>query len=111
MPRKNERKEVKIEPTFIPYIKEPEILKNTIELERKKVFTLAKEAGRILSGLMFTMGAVFCFLSLQYIVTPLFDIPGFPTLGVLLTSEFVIFLAGFLGVINIICGFILLAKE
>jgi hypothetical protein len=51
------------------------------------------------------------FLSLQYLVSPLLDVQGLPSLGDLLTSEFIILTAGFLGVVNIVCGLILLAKE
>jgi hypothetical protein len=110
MPRRK-KNEVKIEPSFIPYLKEPEILEDTIEAERRHVFTVARKAGKSLSGLMIAIGAMLSVLSLQYFADPLFDIPGFPTLGNLLTSEFIMFLAAFLGIINIICGFVLLAKE
>lgn len=110
MPRKK-KTEVKVEPDFVPYLKEPEILKDTIEVERRRVFTITRRAGKGLSGLLITIGSMLTFLSLQYIVSPILDIQGLPTLGDLLTSEFIIFTAGFLGVVNIICGLILLAKD
>jgi len=110
MPRRK-KKEVKIESTFIPYLKEPEILENTIEAERQRVFALTRRAGKSLSGLLITIGLLLSFLSLQYLVSPNLNIHGLPTLGTLFTSEFIIFLSGFLGVINIFCGLILLAKE
>jgi len=60
---------------------------------------------------MITVGALFSSLSIQYLASPLLDVEGLPTLATLLTSEFVILLVGFFGVINIICSFVLLAKE
>jgi uncharacterized membrane protein len=110
MPQKK-KKEVKIEPIFVPYLKEPEIVKDTIKAERQHVFAVTRRFGRRLSGLMIATGAMLSFLCLQYLFTPLLDIAGLPTLEDLLTSEFIVFLAGFLGIINIICGFVLLAKE
>jgi len=111
MSRRKKKSEVKIEPSFIPYLKEPEILEDTIEVERKHVFDVARKAGKSLSGLMIAIGAMLSVLSIQYLANPYFNLPGFPTLGNLLTSEFVMFLAAFLGIINIVCGFVLLAKE
>jgi hypothetical protein len=110
MPRRK-KSEVKIESSFIPYLKEPEILEDTIEAERKNVFAVAQKAGKSLSGLMIAIGVMLSVLTIQYLANPFFNLPGFPTLGNLLTSEFIMFLAAFLGIINIICGFVLLAKE
>ncbi|MCW4021483.1 MAG: hypothetical protein NWF14_09710 [Candidatus Bathyarchaeota archaeon] len=110
MPRE-EKKEVKIEPTFIPYLREPEILEDTIEAERQHVLALTRKVGKSLSALMITVGVMLSVLSLQYLMSPVLDIHGLPTLGALFTSEFIIFLAGFLGAINIICGFVLLAQK
>ncbi|OYT50200.1 hypothetical protein B6U79_00105 [Candidatus Bathyarchaeota archaeon ex4484_231] len=111
MPRKRKEDEVKIEPSFILYIKEPEIIEDTIEAERKHVFVLTRKAGKSLSGLMITVGSMLTFWSIQYLVNPLLRLPGIPALSDLITSEFIMFLAGFLGVINLICGFVLLAQK
>jgi hypothetical protein len=111
MPNKKKKEEVTVESGFIPYMQEPKILKDTIEAERQRFFTITKRLGQSLSGLMITMGAVLFFLSLQYLVNPILNISGLPTLGDLLTTEFTIFLIGFLGIINIVCGFVLLAKK
>lgn len=110
MPRKK-KNEVKIEPDFVPYLKEPEILKDTIEVERRRVFALTRKAGKGLSGLLIAVGSMLTFLALQYLVSPLLNVQGLPTLTDLLTSEFIILTAGFLGVVNIVCGLILLAEE
>ena len=111
MSNKKKKEEVTVESSFIPYMQEPKILKDTIEAERQRFFTITKRIGQSLSGLMITMGAILFFLSLQYLVSPILDISGLPTLGDLLTTEFTIFLIGFLGIINIVCGFVLLAKK
>ena len=110
MPRKK-KEEVKIEPDFVPYLREPEILKDTIEAERRQVIAITRKAGKGLSGLLITIGSLLSLLSLQYLVSPLLDVKGLPSLGDLLTSEFIILSSGFLGIINIVCGLILLAKE
>jgi hypothetical protein len=110
MPQK-EKKEVKIEPIFVPYLKEPEIIKDTINVERQHVFEVTRRVGKRLSGLMIAIGAMLSILCLQYLFSPLLNIGSPPTLETLFTSGFLVFIAGFLGVINIICGFVLLAKE
>jgi len=41
MPRGRKKNGVTLEPTFIPYLKEPEILRDTIEAQRRRVFAIA----------------------------------------------------------------------
>jgi len=109
VPKKND--EVKVEPSFIPYLKEPEIVEDTIEAERQRVFALTKRAGKSLSGLMITVGVLISFWSLQYLLSPRLNVVGIPTLEVLFSPEFIAIILGFLGVVNLICGFILIANE
>jgi hypothetical protein len=110
MPQKK-KKEVLIELSPFSRIEEPKIIENTIEKERKNVFKITLRIGQSISGLMITVGTLLFIFSLQYILSPFLDIPGFPTFKSLLTPEFIMVLVGFLGFINIICGFVLLTKK
>lgn len=108
--KKKEREVTVTMPSTTP-LEESEIIKDTIEEERRNVFRITRKIGRSMSGLMITVGFLLTFLTLQYIFEPLLDIPGFPNVKSIITVEAAVIASGILGLINIICGFILLAKE
>jgi len=79
-----------------------ELLKDTTGVEAREVFKVSAKISGHLSSLMIAVGALLSIFSLYGILTSaqfLFSNPLF--IGAL----------GFLGVINIFCGLILLAKE
>ena len=111
MSRKKNEKEVSIKLPRILRIEEPEIVKDTIESERLRVFAVTKRIGECISGLMMAVSLIMLFVSLQYFFYPLFSVSGFPLIKGLLTPELIIAAAGITGLINIICGFVMMAKE
>ncbi len=106
-----EEREVSVEPPIIPYGEEPDIIRDTIEEERRRVFSLARRIGISISGLMIFFGVLLLFISLQYLLYPSLNIHGLPDVRSLLTPELMIAAAGIIGLINLICGFVLLAQE
>jgi len=106
-----EEKEISVKLPYAPYIEEPEIIKNTIEEERVHVFGLAKRIGESISGLMIMIGALLSIASIQFLFPNILKIPGLPDVRSLLTPELILIIAGIIGLINIICGFVLLAKK
>lgn len=111
MSSKKGDKEISVKAPYLPSTKEPEIIKDTVEAERIRFLTIAKRVGESMSGLMLTVSALTLFLSLQFLLDPLLSIPGLPSVKSLLTAELILITAGIVGVINIICGFVMLAKE
>ena len=113
MPRSRERKEKKEPAVRLPYIpsmKERSLIEETIEDERARVFSFAKRIGDSISGLMIMIGTLSVLAAAQYLFH-LFEFPGLPEVKDLLTPELVVIAAGILGIINMICGFVLLAKK
>jgi len=84
---------------------EEKLLKNTIEKERLQVYNVVRRMGSKLSGLMITCG----FLVLVFGIYLLIEPPD-PVLSVRLNIIFTGVL-GFLGGLNILCGFLLLLGE
>jgi len=101
MPKKRKRKEIVVASPSFRRRKE-ELLEDTTGVEALDVFKISEKVGRLLSILIILVGVLFSLFSLYGILTStpfLFSDPLF--IGAL----------GFLGIINIICGLILLAKE
>jgi hypothetical protein len=102
MPKKRKRKgEIVVLP---PSLRRPKkkLLENTTGIEEYYIFKASEKMGRLLSILVIAVGALLSLFSLYGILiyTPfLFSDPLF--IGAL----------GFVGIINIVCGLILLAKE
>ena len=96
------KKEVIVEPTFVPHIEKPVIVEDTIKLERQRLIKFSKKIGSRMSGLMICVGIFITFLSLLYILSPYYDFGGFPDLQNLLSPELLIILLGFLGILNLI---------
>lgn len=111
MSSRRDKKEVSVEPPQFTHIEEPKIIKDTVEAERLRFFAVTKRVGESISGLMVTVGTLSLLVSLQYLLNPLLSFPGLPSVRDLLTPELVTILMGIVGVINIICGFVMLAKE
>jgi hypothetical protein len=105
------KKEVIVEPSFVPHLEKPVIVEDTIKLERQSLIKFSKKIGSRMSGLMICVGIFITFLSLLYILKLYYNFEGFPDLKNLLSPELMIILLGFLGVLNLICGFVLIAKE
>ncbi len=102
MPKKKQKKEILVDPYLLK--RREELLKDTTGAESYTVSKISTRLGRFLSYLMATVGFFFLFFSAYVILTR----TQFPFLG----SEPLFFgILGFLGVINIICGLILLAKD
>jgi len=89
-----------------PPAEEPadDLIKNTIEKEKTHVFRVCAKISRRLGVLLLVTGALSIVLSAPYLLLAKW----------LLTAEMkILFLAviGFIGAVNILCGFLLLAKE
>jgi len=100
MPRKRKRKEIVVAaPALRP--REEGLLKDTTGVEARKVFKVSASVGRRLSILMVAVGALLS----------LFSVYGILTSAKFFSNPLFIGALGFLGVINIFCGLILLARE
>lgn len=81
---------------------EPELIADTTNFETLDVLKASEKIGRVLSYIMIPIGVLFSLLSLY---------------GILISARFsfsdplFIGALGFLGVINILCGLILLARK
>jgi len=83
---------------------EDSLIKDTTVKEKFHVFEVSERISRYLSGLLFATGAISILLSAQY----------FLGARLLLSLEFktlFILALGFIGIINLITGLLLLAKE
>jgi len=101
MSKKRKRREIVVAATSLRNRKE-ELLEDTTRVEALDVFKASEKVGRLLSILIIAVGASLSLFSLYGILTStpfLFSDP-------LSTGAL-----GFLGVLNILCGLILLAKE
>jgi len=101
MPKKKKEKEIVVAAPPLRH-REEELLKDTTVVESRGIFKVSAKISRRLSTLMIAVGALFSLFSVYGILTSarsIFSNPLF--IGAL----------GFLGVINIFCGLILLAKE
>lgn len=111
MSRNRDEKEVSVKPPYIIRFEEPDVIKNTFEAERLRLFAITKRIGESITGLMIATSVLIFLASLQYLLDPLFSITGIPSVKSLLTPELLIVIAGVVGVINILCGLVMLAKE
>jgi uncharacterized membrane protein len=102
MPRKKKGKEeIKVPPP--PYKPRKEaLLKDTTWIEEHRVFKASTKIGKRLSILMIVVGALLSLFSLYAILI---------STWLLFSNPLFIGALGFLGVINIVCGLILLSKE
>jgi len=104
MPKKRRKKEILVDASSVSRKRKEDLLKDTTRIESYHVSKISTRVGRLLSGLMAGVGVLFCVFSLYVLfIDTQFSFQGFETLfsGIL----------GFLGVVNILCGLILLAKE
>ncbi len=97
--RKKERKISVNAPDYIP--KREPIFKDTTGTESLDVFKVAGNVGRVLSLVIFAVGVFVVVLSVYSILA---------SFNIFLNSLFIGVL-GFFGVINILCGLLLLAKK
>ena len=81
------------------------LLKNTVEEERRQISEIVRRLGSKLSGLMFTSGLLVFAFGLYILL-----VPQDPLLSPRLSIVFIGTL-GFLGVLNILCGLLLLLGE
>ena len=102
MPRKKKKKrEILISPP--PKRRGERLLKDTTGEERLAVFKVSRRIGRILSSLIIVVGLLLFVFSL-----------GFLDIGIFFTDQMeklTIGFMGFLGVLNTLCGLLLLTKE
>ena len=104
MPKKKRKKEHLVDTSSVSRKRKEELLKDTTHIESYHVSKISTRVGRLLSGLMAGVGILFLVFSLYVLfVNTQFSFQGFEALfsGTL----------GFLGVVNVLCGLILLAKE
>lgn len=103
MPRKKKKKrEISISPLHLKRRKES-LLEDTTGVERLAVFKVSRRIGRILSSLIIVVGLLLLVFSL-----------GFLDIGMFFTDQMkklTIGFMGFLGVLNTLCGLLLLTKE
>jgi len=98
---KKKRKEIVVAATSLRNRKE-ELLEDTTGVEAVDIFKMSEKVGRLLSSLIIAVGALLSLFSLYGILT---------STPFLFSDPLSIGALGFLGVINILCGLILLAKE
>ena len=104
MPKKRRKKEILVDASSVSRKRKEDLLKDTTRIESYHVSKISARVGRLLSGLMGGVGVLLLIFSLYILfVDTQFSLQGFeaPFSGVL----------GFLGVANVLCGLILLAKE
>ena len=82
-----------------------DLLKNTVEEERRQVSEIVRRLGSRLSGLMLTSGLLVSAFGLYILL-----VPQDPVLSLRLSIVFTGAL-GFVGVLNILCGLLLLLGE
>ncbi len=102
MPKKRREEEFSVTPTILKRREKP-LIEDTTGVEQLAVFRASKRVGRVLSGVIIAAGALLLLFSVYAAVS-----------GAWFTVEMrspVIFLMGFIGVINTLCGLVLLAKE
>jgi len=109
--REKKEEEVSVEPPYLIRIEEPEIVKDTVEAERIHFFAFTKKMGESISGLMFAISGLMLFISLSYLFEPLFNMYGIPSVKGMLMGESLMVIAGIAGAVNILCGFVMMAKE
>jgi len=115
MPEKK-RKEVLVKPPYLRVMEEP-LIQDTTELERLRVFQISKRIGKYLSGLVIAMGILLLLLSTQFLFSEVetpFSALALLNVRLLFTPEWRSLLpvvVGILGVINTLCGLVLLTKE
>lgn len=100
MPKKKKRKEIVVAAPALRR-REEELLKDTTGAETIDLFKVSAKIGRGLSSLMIAVGALLS----------LFSVYGILTSAQFFSNPLFIGALSFLGVINIFCGLILLAKE
>jgi len=101
MPKKKKGKEIVVAATSLRNRKQ-ELLEDTTGVEALDVFKASEKVGRLLSILIIAVGALLSLFSLYGILT---------STPFLFSDPLSIGALGFLGVVNILCGLILLAKE
>ncbi len=125
MPRKKNRKREISVRSFRLKCKEEPLLKDTTDVERVAVFEVSSRIGRLLSSLIIGVGVLLFVFSLNALVTTTeLSIPwlksffssllGFINLEMFFTPQtekITIGFLGFFGVLNTLCGLLLLAKE
>ncbi|MFQ6094553.1 MAG: hypothetical protein ACE5NN_00270 [Candidatus Bathyarchaeia archaeon] len=111
MSRKGDEKEVSVKPPGIIRFEEPDVIRDTIEAERVRVFTVTKKVGECISGLMIATSVLILFASFLYLFDPPLGLWGLPSVKSLLTPNWLIVITGIVAVINILCGLVMLAKD
>lgn len=101
MPKKKRKRNEIVVPALALRRQEEELLKDTTGDEALDVFNVSAKIGRGLSSLMIGVGALLS----------LFSVYGILTSAQFFSNPLFIGALSFLGVINIFCGLILLAKE
>jgi hypothetical protein len=82
--------------------KEDALLRDTTGAEALDVFKISEKIGRCLSGLMITVGVLLSSLSVVSIAT---------SIELMFSNPLFVGALGFLGVVNLFCGLLLLAKK
>jgi hypothetical protein len=112
MPTQTNRKRKKMpskskgdEPDYIAAEpKEDGLVKDTTMKEKMRVFHVSRKISMYLGGLLFATGAISILMSAEYLL-------GADLLLALELKAFFLTVLGFIGLVNLICGLLLLAKE
>jgi len=102
---------VRVRPSYLSRRGE-ELLRDTTGLERLRVFEVSRRLGRWLGGLAVSVGAASTILAVG---TLLDRVPGILNLKAVFSAEAgrtpIILILGLLGLVNLLCGLLLLARE
>lgn len=97
MPKNKKKKEILVNP---PYLKrrEPPLLVDTTKKERRQVFKILARASKVFASILIVTGTLLLLLSTQF-------------LFMLEVRISFLLILGFISIVNILCGLVLLAKE
>ncbi|RLI46965.1 hypothetical protein DRO69_01975 [Candidatus Bathyarchaeota archaeon] len=95
--KKKKRKEILVSPPY-PRRLEPPLLEDTTEMERRQVFEKLMKVSKYFGGLLIATGILLFLLSTQF-------------LSILEARILFLLVLGFISIVNILCGLMLLAKE
>jgi len=110
------KKEIVVPPPYPPRRVE-ELLEDTTTTEKVHVFEISARIGKYMSGILIAVGALLAFVSTQFLFSELqapLSALSFLDVKVLFAPELKIVsivALGFVGVVNVFCGLVMLAKE
>lgn len=95
--KKKKEEQIQVSPPY-PRRREPPLLEDTTATERLQVFEILMRISKYFGGLLIATGILLFLLSTQF-------------LSILEVKILFLIILGFISIVNILCGLILLAKE